>query len=182
MGSRSRARRRAGARLTIPYIFGCRSAAFLQKATVASLGLTERHASGCCRADELVSRPSEIHREAAKRGDPRGQNLGFALPPATCRPQPALALSWRYCAQPQRPALFSPSREIFFDSVLRIEKCVLASRTSPSPRLPVNLDRTSRRKAATEPSAIGLRFGSQRCAVSTDGHVYGETTQFRDAP
>jgi hypothetical protein len=38
----------------------------LAEATVASFGLTVRHASGCCRAVGLVSSPSEISQEGQK--------------------------------------------------------------------------------------------------------------------
>jgi hypothetical protein len=177
--------RRKRARLSTPHISGCRSAAskdsthlwlpqrsFLAEATVASLGLTARHASGCFRADELVASACEIHRETGRRGDPRGQNWGFALPPAAEGPSP-LWLSAGTTARSLKAQLLSPSREIFFDSVLRIEKCVLASRTSPSPRLPVISIARRDRRPPRKFLRLGLRFGSQRCAESLDGHVYG---------
>src|SRR5213075_2363484 len=82
------------------------------------------------------------------------------------------------------------SREIFLVLVLQKQKCVLASRTSRPPVLPVKSRRASKRVlsataarsaragwpcAATVVSARKLRFGSQRCAVSTGGHGHGET-------
>jgi hypothetical protein len=81
----------------------------LAETAVAAQGHTARHASGCCRADGLVSRACESHREIGRSGVVRAQIWRFALPPATLNPR-ALPRKYFWLWSSKDKNAFSPSQ------------------------------------------------------------------------
>jgi hypothetical protein len=112
-------------------------------------------------------------REAGRRGDPRGQNLGFALRPQPEGPSP-LWLSARATARSLKaqPALALEGEYFLFWSS-KTRNAFSSSRTSPAPRESRSHVETEGRHRSFCDWGCGL--AAKRPGVSTDrhGHVYG---------
>jgi hypothetical protein len=106
----------------------------LAEATEASLGLTLRHASGCCCADSSSRGPPRLTGRSGDR-----ESCEREIGASRCRHQDVGTSS-------SRELLLAPEEEIFSDSVLRIRKCVLAPRRAPD--LPISLLILGRDEAA----------------------------------
>jgi hypothetical protein len=121
---------------------------------------------GCPAADRLQKLPLRpraeprsgcYHAESSSRGPRDSQGGGEAGRSAS--PDFGVRAAAR---ELKNPAPARSRGNVFLIWSSKSKNAFSPSRTSPSPRLPVNLDRTSRPKAATEVSAIGPRLGSPK--------------------